>query len=149
MKSTLSILILSIILFGCKTSEKLLAKKYECFSVIHPNIVAAKTKANVKILSVLVEGNSLNAEVEYTTFGTSYKTEPYMAWNGALMKSLPPKASVEIGMYYVNPCANCDTAIAKTSLCFDITKLRENTRKQGLVLLIEGFDKSISIPAEK
>ena len=101
-----------------------------------------KTTERFSVLSALVKENILTLEVMYVGCGND---EPYLLWDGNLMKSLPPKASLVSG--YITE-KKCEKNISRT-LSFDIQPLRENTRKTGLVLLIEGFEKPIQIPAEK
>lgn len=101
-----------------------------------------KTTESFSVLSASVKENILTLEVRYVGCGNE---EPYLLWDGNLMKSLPPKASLVSG--YITE-KKCEKNISRT-LSFDIRPLRENTRKTGLVLLIEGFEKPIQIPAEK
>jgi hypothetical protein len=142
MKSTFTVLSIMLFAFGCKTKETQVTKYEEKCVAVSSELNAQETvPGKFNILSVQQDGDFLKLDVEYAGADNS---GIFMIWNGMLMKSMPPKVSVQVGYY-----TSKTTTMIKRTICYDISKLRENTRKQGLIIMIEGFDKSISIPAEK
>lgn len=135
--------VFSMELVACKTPKM----NKDSANCIEPSSEMPANKRNTQILSVEKQENKLLVNMEYASMGK--KGKPYLYWNGALMKSLPPKAAIEMGYREEKECANCDSSRVNTTVCFDISSLREKTRKQGLVLLIDGFDKPIKFDAEK
>lgn len=129
-----------MLLAACKTTPQNNASSYIPLS--DESVLAGSTTGKFTILTVKAEGDKLVMEVEYTGKADD---SAFLTWNGMLMKSLPPKASVQPGYIISSPSGKT----VRRTLTFDISRLRENTRKQGLVILIDGFDKPISIPAEK
>jgi hypothetical protein len=137
--------ILSSVHMGCKSNQPDKQKPLSevCYSVEHPSKLEGAETGEMQIRSAKREGDCLYLEVAYSACGN----EPlYLLWNGMLMKSLPPKASVKPVFVYGE--ARCRLLIEKT-VCFSIKSLRDNTRNTGLVLLIEGYEPPVEIPAEK
>jgi hypothetical protein len=131
---------------GCKTCQPKKigkAKADVCFPIANPSTLEGKELGEIRIKSASVKGDCLYAEVSYSACGN----EPlYLLWDDMLMKSLPPKASVK--PVFVWGESRCRQLIEK-NVCFSVKKLRENTRKTGLVLLLQGLETPIEIPAEK
>ena len=135
---------LFLMLAACKTgAAHKKAGHISCIPVSADSSVYGKQTGTFSVLSVLAEGDRLHLDVEYTGCGT----EPtFLTWNGMFMKSLPPKVTVTPG--YILSDQECGRTIKK-QLCFDIGKLRESNRKQGLVVITTGFGNTSVIPAEK
>lgn len=137
--------IIMAMMVACKTKpQEKTALEAPCVPVANTSTLEGKPTADFSsILTVLVNGDKLNMQVEYVGCGN----EPvFLAWSGAFMKSLPPKVSVKPG--FIRSDKLCGAQIRR-ELCFDISALREHNRKQGLVILTDGFDKPVNIPAEK
>lgn len=135
---------LFLMLAACKTGA--VHKKpvhISCIPASADSSVYGKQTGTFNILSVLADGDRLTLDVEYTGCGTE---TTFLTWNGIFMKSLPPKVNVTPG--FIQSDQECGRVI-KRQLCFDIGKLRESNRKQGLVVITAGFDKTSVIPAEK
>lgn len=131
---------------GCKTCQPKkagTAKPDVCFPVANSSSFEGKELGDIRIKSASVNGDCLYAEISYSACGN----EPlYLLWDGMLMKSLPPKASVK--PVFVWGESRCRQLIEKT-VCFSLKELRENTRQSGLVLLLQGLESPLEIPAEK
>ena len=131
---------------GCKTCQPQKAGKAKpdaCFPVTNPTSLEGKQLGDIRIKSASVNGDCLYVEISYSACGN----EPlYLLWDGMLMKSLPPKASVK--PVFVWGESRCRQLIEKT-VCFSLKELRENTRKTGLVLLMQGLETPVEIAAEK
>jgi hypothetical protein len=131
---------------GCKTCQQKksgAAKPDVCFPLANSSSFEGKELGDIRIKSAVVKGDCLYAEISYSACGNELL---YLLWDGMLMKSLPPKASVK--PVFVWGESRCRQLIEKT-VCFSLKELRENTRQTGLVLLLQGFESPVEIPAEK
>lgn len=144
----LSILLSAVLsaahMMGCKSNrpENKQSAQEACYPVENPAKLEGTETGDIQIRSAKREGDCLYMEVAYSACGN----EPlYLLWNGMIMKSLPPKASVK--PVFVHGESRCRRLIEKT-VCFSIKSLRENTRNTGLILLIEGYGQPVEIPAE-
>ncbi len=139
------IVVLSVFHMGCKPNQihKQNPASEVCYPVENPANLEGAELGDIQIKSAKVAGDCLYMDIAYSACGN----EPlYLLWNGMLMKSLPPKASVK--PIFVFGEARCRLLIER-NVCFSIKSLRENTRKTGLVILLEGFDSPVEIPSEK
>lgn len=138
--------IVMAMMVACKTTpqEKTVTVETPCGTVVNSAALEGKSTGDfASILTVLVKDDKLSMKVEYVGCGN----EPvFLVWNGAFMKSLPPKVSVK--PVYERSDKLCGAQVRR-DICFDIAPLRENNRKQGLVILTDGFAKPVNIPAEK
>lgn len=82
------------------------------------------------LIGAKINGNNLEVEVEYG--GGCGGAEFELVWNGALMKSMPPKVAMVVLLKDEDYCK----ALVRKTICFDIHKIYNGE----FVLMLKGYD---------
>ncbi|MDI6832676.1 MAG: hypothetical protein QMD02_02355 [Bacteroidales bacterium] len=138
MKKILYLNLLLLVFVSCKAQKTIEMEQNSKEVIKANNTELADYKPFYKIENVWVENDILKIKISFT--GNKNIPEFTLIWNGALMKSLPPKA-----VLILQPDSNTTPTGKKQvnmTLSFDLTPLKETNYKE-IVLLIKDYNKQL------
>jgi hypothetical protein len=94
------------------------------------------TEIKYTVKNVVIDGNNLLADVEYTGSG---KEKFNCYWTGIIMKSYPPKTNLSLKIQK----AKSGTKTIAQKVCIDLSELAAKYQKSGIYLILQGWEGQI------
>jgi len=132
--------VLGLISFQCKTQKTISISQAERALINTNTYVGEETPASYIVKSATIEGDILKLVVGFT--GEKVNHDFDLVWNGAIMKSMPPKASLSLVHKSENTTGKQKIEM---SMSFNLSSMKTSIPSgESVILLLQNFDQPIT-----